>query len=59
MAVEHEGVLLVNPGAIASPNPASRQRIQTIAILFIRDDGTPFVTHIDLARPNQPFMPTH
>lgn len=57
MAVEHDGVLLVNPGAIASPNPTTRQRIQTVAILFIRDDGAPFVTHIDLARPDLPFAP--
>ena len=57
MAVEHDGVLLVNPGAIASPNPTTRQRIQTVAILFIRDDGAPFVTHVDLAYPDQPFAP--
>ncbi len=57
MAVEHEGVLLVNPGAIASPNPTTRQGIQTVAILFIRDDGASFVTHGDLAKPDQPFAP--
>lgn len=57
MAVEHEGVLLVNPGAIASPNPTTRQRIQTVAVLFIRDDGAPFVTHVDLGYPDQPFAP--
>ncbi len=57
MVVEHDGVLLVNPGAIASPNPTSRQRIQTVAILFIRDDGAPFVTHVDLANPDHPFTP--
>ena len=57
MAVEHEGVLLVNPGAIASPNPTLRQHIQSVAILSIRDDGALFVTHIDLANPDQPFMP--
>ena len=54
---EREGLLLINPGAIAAPNPTVQQRIQTVAILFIRDDGAPFVTHIDLARPDQPFMP--
>ncbi|MDQ6905704.1 MAG: metallophosphatase family protein [Chloroflexota bacterium] len=57
MAFEHDGVLLVNPGAIAAPNVASRQSIQSVAILFIRDDGAPFVAHIDLANPDRPFMP--
>jgi putative phosphoesterase len=57
MAVARDGVLLVNPGAIASPNPATQQRIQTVAILFIRDDGAPFVTHVDLSHPDRPFAP--
>lgn len=57
MAVEHDGVLLVNPGAIASPNFTSRQRVQCVAILTIRDDGAPFVTHVDLAHPDEAFAP--
>lgn len=57
MAVEHDGVLLVNPGALAAPNPTSRQSLQSVAILSIRDDGIPFVTHIDLAHPDQSFVP--
>lgn len=57
MAVEHDGVLLINSGAIASPNLTSRQRIRTVAILFIHDDGAPFVTHVDLANPDHPFTP--
>jgi uncharacterized protein len=57
MAVEHEGVFLINPGALACPSLESRQRVQSIAILCIRDDGPPYVTHIDLARPDQPFVP--
>jgi uncharacterized protein len=50
-------VLLVNPGAIASGNAITRQRVQTVALLFLRDDGIPFVTHLDLASPEQPFVP--
>jgi putative phosphoesterase len=50
-------VLLVNPGAIASANAVTRQRVQTVALLFLRDDGTPFVTHVDLASPEQQFEP--
>ncbi len=57
MAVEYDGVLLINPGALACPNLESRQRVQSVAILTVRDDGAPFVTHIDLARPDQPFVP--
>ena len=57
MTVEHDGILLVNPGALAAPKPTLRQRIQSVAILSIRDDGAPFVTHVDLARPDQPWTP--
>lgn len=61
--VRHEAtnVLLVNPGAIASPNYLTRQAVQSVALLFVRDDAAPFVTHVDLARPDhrpdQPFTP--
>src|SRR5262249_31935067 len=57
MAHRYDGTLLVNPGAIASSSPTTRQLRQTIALLFIRDDGAPFVVHVDLAAPNRPFVP--
>ncbi len=52
---QHNGVWLINPGAIASGSPWMRQSIQTVAFLFIRDDGRPFVTHVDLAHPERPY----
>lgn len=52
---QYNGVWLINPGAIASGNPWMRQSIQTVAFLFIRDDGRPFVTHVDLAHPERPY----
>lgn len=55
--VEHEGVWLVNPGAIASSTFLARQTRQTVARLMLRDDGRPFVVHIDLAQPEQPHVP--
>ena len=57
MAHRHGGVLLVNPGAIASPNESSRQTRQTAALLYVRDDGAPFVVHVDLAAPDRPYAP--
>lgn len=57
MARDYDGVLLVNPGAIASPGPVARQTRRTVALLFLRDDGAPFVVHIDLAAPDRPFAP--
>lgn len=54
LVYEQEGVVVINPGAIASGNFQTRQTIQTVALLFIRDDGRPFVQHIDLANPQQP-----
>jgi hypothetical protein len=57
MARRYEEILLVNPGAIASPNYATRQALCSVALLFIRDDGAPFVAHVDLAVPDQAFAP--
>jgi len=57
MSLQHGDVLLVNPGAIAAPNYAMRQRLQSAALLFVRDDGVPAVVHIDLAAPARPFVP--
>jgi hypothetical protein len=57
MAHRHGGVLLVNPGAIASPNETSRQTRRTVALLYVRDDGAPFVVHVDLAAPDRPYAP--
>jgi putative phosphoesterase len=54
----YEGVWLVNPGAIASGNPLMRQLVQTVALLFLRNDGRPFVTHVDLANPERPYQAT-
>jgi uncharacterized protein len=57
MSLQYGDVLLVNPGAIAAPNYVTRQRLQSVALLFIRDDGVPSVVHIDLAAPERPFIP--
>jgi putative phosphoesterase len=53
----HDGILLVNPGAIASPNYVTRQTLCSVALLFIRDDRVPFVAHIDLAAIERAFEP--
>lgn len=57
-ACRAEGLWLVNPGAIASGSAFTRQTRQTVALLFLRDDGRPFVTHVDLACPDRPFAAT-
>lgn len=51
------GVLLVNPGALASGNHFTRQRRQTVALLFVRDDGSEAVRHVDVAEPEAAFVP--
>jgi hypothetical protein len=58
MAYRHEGVLLINPGAIAPPASVFRQLIRTVALLYLDREGTPFVTHVDVDHPIQPFEPT-
>jgi uncharacterized protein len=57
MAHEADGVLLINPGAIASGNAITRQRLQTVARLTLRDDAPPRVEHRDLAAPTRPYRP--
>ena len=54
--VEYDGVWLVNPGALASGGLDTRQRHQTVALLYLRDDGVPFTVHVDLAQPDRPFV---
>jgi uncharacterized protein len=48
MHLEYEGIHLVNPGAIASGNPWTRQLIQTVAILVLEDREPAQVTHFDV-----------
>jgi putative phosphoesterase len=57
LTYQHGDVLLINPGALASGSFFTRQEIQTVAILFISRDGTPFVIHVDLATPHRVFTP--
>jgi hypothetical protein len=52
-----DGVLLVNPGALASGSLFTRQDRQTVAVLSIHDDGTSRVKHVDLAAPDRVLVP--
>ncbi|MGB1286589.1 MAG: metallophosphoesterase family protein [Aggregatilineales bacterium] len=44
----HDGILLLNAGAIASGNATSRMTVQSVAKLVLSPDETPQVTHYDL-----------
>jgi putative phosphoesterase len=57
LVTRHAGVFVVNPGAIASPNPVTRQAIQTVAILTMGEDGAAGVEYRHLERPAEPFFP--
>ena len=58
MCYRQDGVLLVNPGAIASGSATTRQTHQTVALMFILADQMPVVVHVDLSAPHQPFTAT-
>jgi hypothetical protein len=47
MALQHDDIWLVNPGAIASGNPWTRQIAQTVAILTLTAGEPPVVEHFD------------
>lgn len=57
MSIQYRGVLLVNPGALASASLTGRQRLKTVALLFVRVDDAPAVVHVDLAAPDHAFTP--
>lgn len=48
MVCEIEGTTLVNAGAFASGNLITRQLIQTVALLFVLENGRIHITHIDV-----------
>lgn len=52
---EAEGVLVINPGAIAASSIFTRQVRQTVALLFLLADGSAQVRHVDLAEPTTSF----
>jgi putative phosphoesterase len=56
MCVVHNGVLLVNPGAMASPNLTTRQAVRSVCLLRFEGEGLPTVTHIDVDS-GQPYTP--
>ena len=65
LAREHNGVLLINPGAIAPGNAFLVQKLRSVATLDVAGDGRPpAVTHVDIDRhatfalhvdPSEPF----
>ncbi len=57
LTVQYEDIFLVNPGALASGSIFTRQAVKTVAVLSILDNGTPLVTHIDLANPDRAYQP--
>ncbi|MBK7895755.1 MAG: metallophosphoesterase family protein [Anaerolineaceae bacterium] len=57
LVFEHDGIVAVNAGAIASGNPYQQQTIQTVALLFVLQDGRFHITHVNLAEPERPYTP--
>ncbi|MEM7033819.1 MAG: YfcE family phosphodiesterase [Chloroflexota bacterium] len=50
------GVTMINPGTLELGDAGSRRLIQTVALLDLWEDGTETVTHVDLAKPTEPFI---
>lgn len=50
-------LLVVNPGALASANEISRQRVRTVAIAWLLDDDTWHVRHVALDDPTAAYDP--
>ena len=56
LVCEIEGVTLVNAGGFASGNLTTRQLIQTVAIVFVLENGRFHITHIDV-NSQEPYQP--
>lgn len=52
-----DGMMLINPGALASGNEFTRMLRNTVALLFVEKSGSLHVVHVDLAAPNIPYVP--
>jgi len=57
MNLTYDGVQLVNPGAIASGNPWTRQTLQSAARITLQSGVEPHIEHFDLSQPRTPFTP--
>jgi putative phosphoesterase len=57
LAREVDGVLLVNPGAIGTPNATTRQLRQSVARLRLEPGRPPRAEHVDPADPTRVFQP--
>jgi putative phosphoesterase len=57
MQLEWEGVLLINPGAIASGSGFTKQLMRGVAKLHLELNAQPRVEHFDLRVPLQPYTP--
>jgi hypothetical protein len=58
MTTQFDGVWLVNPGAISSPNFLSRQLIQSVARMTLRENQPPQIDYINLNQPDVRFTPS-
>ncbi|MEZ4675646.1 MAG: YfcE family phosphodiesterase [Caldilineaceae bacterium] len=54
---EQSNVTVINPGALASGNFFTRQLRPSVALLYLFNDGTHQVIHIDPTQPATPFIP--
>ena len=52
-----DGLLVVNPGALAAGNEFTTMLHYTVALLFIDDAAAADVVHVDIAHPETPFVP--
>lgn len=57
MALEYDGVWLINPGAIASGGHGQRQKVQSVAKLRLSMDAPLSIEHIHLKNPDEVYVP--
>ena len=54
---QQDDVWIVNAGALASGSFAGRIKRPSVAVLYLRDDGVPFVVHVDITAEPKRFTP--
>jgi hypothetical protein len=56
LVLQQDDVMVINPGAIASGNPFTRQLVQTAALLEVAENGRLTLTHFNLAKSERPYL---
>ncbi len=57
LTYQKDSIVTINPGALASGGFAVRQAIQTVALLYLLENGRFHISHVNVDQPDQIYTP--